>query len=101
MTAPPAILTCCVDGCQRTRRQNKVHKYAEWLCPKHWKMVDPWTREKHKAMQRRLRKIQRRRDPLPVSLGVAANRWQQCKDDVAMKMAMGLTDGRHQTGGPQ
>jgi len=89
-------LTCIVDGCKRSRRQNKVRKIGEWLCPKHWRMVEPGLRRLHKSTQRKARLFARRGyTPRLNFVEAEYRRWEDCKGDVTMKLAMGVsTDGR-------
>jgi hypothetical protein len=53
MTA--ARLPCCVPFCRRTTRNDRG--WAEWLCPRHWRLVDA----EIKALRRRVRRKGRHR----------------------------------------
>lgn len=61
-----ARLRCCVPFCRRTTPQR--NGWTEWLCPKHWKLVDA----EIKALRRSARR--RGRDRLDAMLWSRAKR---------------------------
>ena len=46
-------LPCCVPFCGRTIRRGPKAPYAEWICAKHWALVDRALRRRRFAARRR------------------------------------------------
>lgn len=51
-------LGCCIPFCKRTYANPEG--YAEWICPKHWRMVHRETRKAHIAYRKKIEEVFKR-----------------------------------------
>jgi len=80
-------LRCLVPFCRRTRAREG---YSEWICAKHWPLVDRDLKRRYTRIKRLTRKAQRlgRQVALQAGNRVGWRIWEQCKAQ-AIERAMG------------
>jgi hypothetical protein len=76
-------IPCCVPFCKRTAPKARWPHAFEWICSKHWRLVDLDARRLNSAYLRRERKGKPVNSPTPYW------HWQRCKRQ-AIEAAMGL-----------
>jgi hypothetical protein len=77
---------CCNPFCRRTTSTERLAAkgHNEWLCPDHWRLVNPKLRLLYRRVNRKL-KLRRSN----VLEGIAYRTWEKCKRE-AVEVSGGL-----------